>query len=90
MQIQQHWIQLKSAVHILIVTNAEFWLSHNERLGKCHMFGNLKHKKKHLSAFFSRLYFSSQRGGEVVQPESGAEQAHAASEGLCTVWWHCQ
>lgn len=32
----------------------------------------------------------SQGGGTVVQLEGCAEQAHAASEGLCPVWWDNQ
>ena len=48
--------------------------------------------KTHLSAFFLSLWlhFCSQRRGEVVQLQGGAEQAHAPSEGLCTVLWHPQ
>lgn len=48
--------------------------------------------EKYLSALFSLWLcdFCSQEGGELVQSQEAAEQAHAASEGLRTVWRHSQ
>lgn len=82
LQLILRQIKLISGVCVFIVTKSLEFISQTH--GNPNAWKNIYHI---LSLW---LLFCSQKRWEVVQLPGGAEQAHAPSEGLCTVLWHPQ